>query len=1185
MSSHIMRTASTTRSTEDSSSKQEFLLGLLEDWIIEDEIDGSGSSESCDEWIDESKIQNHDRQQIVASSLPDVDNECGVSETEVPSPSLSPLEALAPDLSANVLQYLTVQEIVLVVATLSKKMHVATQRSDLWKLKFESRWNLGWSEHGKSTEHEPQSSQFYISNWYSAYRQAYENVHDLWITHWNIVYPHDGLSPGRCCIASQQEKDVVLSVDSASNNVLKQLGRLCPNCRNRYYHQHQDDINAYMSSASSEAAIPVKTLAQAITAATMVRLHQSPLTTSPYDPNFARRAFANASTLNRTLSTNQYKAHSLAFLTDLLFFQTHQDRSELEDLKYSFKRQKQLDENTIVRDHADDAGEQQPRPQLRGGDSRNHHSHHSDVCETAAHSWHTVHFTNPDYIRPLVWRVSIQRPDCFTVFPSEGTLQPGESALVVFGVRPLASLLAHSMHQLNAHREGVAEFWASVYTEEAHLPAAPFLIHYHFTSAIPCQPAGRRGSVKFPSHSSTASNDDGNAIHNRLSQPNTGGFERSLVTSHSFSSASPWEQQQKADGRLEPRRQPLRTIYLSAHVNGNYPLYEFWRSTLVPFFDVPEERHQQRAMTVYCAPYLMERDPHIHSQLENLKLERQVNSSESNHPYFLTEAPCLSCQRRWGARTEELMQAHVLAQLECGIVKQRRDRLLQRIAHTLRHLVRLHVKSCRIGLTEGPGIAGHCEDDESIEEHQLAGQQRKLHTIMTRLVDFRGSPWMSQRQRQLLIRWEVVVDELYCLSSAISSSAASEGDSISGISRTPWRHAGVYPIELCTDSVFGKDEMSLSQFTVDDLLDRMDGSNASLYNLWKEEPAYLEGFAHLAHSPGRLCLGPQEDPNHLKQKLHLRKNRFNRQQNGFVSDMFMDDPICTLQSALCVLCDPSSLLVHGIYDRIPYPGTLVRRPKLYLLSRLDPESCAGVFAMDRPRFLHSAKRETYFQLQDALDMEAVALVDSWCLRGDDFHLPHGSNAISGLTTYRISLNNYLMNIPAPGMGRFSLCTKQEDGSSGGAGITSRENTASNDCQIVELLFETSSNEAIRPNEVDERSVAGEADGTFGEQDNVPIGVRNNNVFHENLLAPMRGPRALNLLWMMSAHFGWTVNDYDGSSVFVDRRILIGSQWFSISLMTAPLFWTLFARYAQWIPAQPVDYTLEALPFDVDNEMR
>ena len=83
-----------------------------------------------------------------------------------------------------------------------------------------------------------------------------------------------------------------------------------------------------------------------------------------------------------------------------------------------------------------------------------------------------------------------------------------------------------------------------------------------------------------------------------------------------------------------------------------------------------------------------------------------------------------------------------------------------------------------------------------------------------------------------------------------------------------------------------------------------------------------------------------------------------------------------------------------------------------------------------------------------------------------------------------------------------------------------------------------------------------------------------------------GLRVINVLWLMSAHFGWAVDDTQGAgSVLVDRQILIATQWVSNSLMTLPLLWTLLARYVKRITSKPINYYLEGLPHEVDNEMR
>ena len=69
----------------------------------------------------------------------------------------------------------------------------------------------------------------------------------------------------------------------------------------------------------------------------------------------------------------------------------------------------------------------------------------------------------------------------------------------------------------------------------------------------------------------------------------------------------------------------------------------------------------------------------------------------------------------------------------------------------------------------------------------------------------------------------------------------------------------------------------------------------------------------------------------------------------------------------------------------------------------------------------------------------------------------------------------------------------------------------------------------------------------------------------------QGPRVVNLLWFVSAHFGWTVDDTQGAgSVLVDRKILIASQWVSNSLIAMPLLWTLLSHYVKQIAPRPIE---------------
>ena len=135
----------------------------IPDWIIEDDDDE-----------EELKYQGFSKEEIVKANMPQSqENSRG-----------SPLEQLAPDLSAVVLQHLTVQEIA-TVSTISKALLVAARNSRLWKLQFESRWNLDMEE----------------EDWcHSCAEEHVRIAHDLWMTHWNCVSPDNGLSPGRSCM-------------------------------------------------------------------------------------------------------------------------------------------------------------------------------------------------------------------------------------------------------------------------------------------------------------------------------------------------------------------------------------------------------------------------------------------------------------------------------------------------------------------------------------------------------------------------------------------------------------------------------------------------------------------------------------------------------------------------------------------------------------------------------------------------------------------------------------------------------------------------------------------------------------------------------------------------------------------------------------------------------------------------
>lgn len=633
---------------------------------------------------------------------------------------------------------------------------------------------------------------------------------------------------------------------------------------------------------------------------------------------------------------------------------------------------------------------------------------------------------------------------------------PGESQVVTFCVRPFGSLLAHATQQINAHREGVDPILASIYAEEAHLPPAPFLIHYHFATE-------------------------------RQQKPNS---QNSLSTRPPL--GTPWHRSGRPD-------QPVRIMYLSAHVNAKYSLSEFQRRTCAPFSIL------DRRIMAYCAPQLAEFHHTVSKHLNGLALE-EPNASIEAHSYR-TEGPCGHCGVSWGTRLEELGQAFVVGKLESAIGYRLSEDKIHRIHDLLCYLIESLKSSGKWG-----------------ERHH-----RLSFVLSENLVEMRALPLLTEKQRRTLYQWETIIDLLLIYFSPTNNSDSER--SAHPYFLVPWRHAGVYRDSLCTDSVFTKEPH------VNDL---------EILTFWKPEPKYLEAFAHLAHSPGKFCLGPQEDPNHLRMTSTIA-SRYARRQRGCVTDMFFDDPVSGLQAALCVVSAPRSLMVHGIWDRVAYPGNLIRRPKLVKLPPLHQKAIPALNLTTKN--IDFSCRRLQIELQTMLDMDSLFFVEEYCSANSKrkSNLPE---------TYPLSLRNYLQNVPPPGSGRFALCE-----------VVDKEDQTLTVQEVTLTTYENDREFGIRTPQPQRSDIRVQHAGPF------------------NIARPP-GPRLLTLLWVFSSHMGWTVDDNQGTaSVYVDRRILIGAQWLSISLMAAPLFWTLVARSARWIPTTPVDYPLEALPFHVETELR
>lgn len=302
---------------------------------------------------------------------------------------------------------------------------------------------------------------------------------------------------------------------------------------------------------------------------------------------------------------------------------------------------------------------------------------------------------------------------------------------------------------------------------------------------------------------------------------------------------------------------------------------------------------------------------------------------------------------------------------------------------------------------------------------------------------------------------------------------------------------------------------------------------------------------YIHHSPGHYCLGPQEDPNHLSEPVVASSKRYGRIQKSFATDVFMDNPVFAFQAGICMIRDPRSLLVHGIYDRIRYPGTVIRRPRVCSLVS-TPEEIRTIFSRSCGSPTITKAQQSYYALQEYLDVDTITMVRSH-EKADESEVRCRSLII------------YSDGIPPPGVGQFPLSQR----------LDRSETRLSNPIAPLEIDDDEQVVRTISQSPEQPRG------STLASHQREPVGL-----VHD------RGPQILRLLWVLGAQLGLAVIDSpDVASVFVDRTILIASQWVSISLMAAPLFWTLCARYARLIPTQPIDYSLEDLPFQISNKMR
>ena len=845
------------------------------------------------------------------------------------------------------------------------------------------------------------------------------------------------------------------------------------------------------------------------------------------------QAFENASTFGRKLDCHQYRSSGLNFLTDALFFPldlSHERASFKSYDRMPNEKEARTKPNVDTEINLDQISEEKCSHEFSETENalfdlygspdsetnlecRPLNAFFSDSFvrpknpgtlsslgskfETTQYSWHVIRLTNPDHVRPISFRIFCQRSECYTAFPSQGYLQPGETCFITLGVSCLGGLIGKAVDEINTMRDEALPFLAEVYQKEGVLPRTAFALRYIYAPCIPCVPMELQDLDGIVTNTES---DDRNEHF---------GLESGIINRL-------WD-------NLRSEKE-VRTIFLSAHVNGHYSLSEFQNRTMTPFeFSQPALKSKTKVCVdrSFVAPNLEQSAPKTFSFMHNMTFE--YDCSKLGIAY-LTEKNCMYCGRDWGARSENLARRFVLKKAIFEEHGRQRNRQMCNIYNALRSIPVLYKCS----------ILKHDESENEYDARLLNRLYQLLlitHTVLTKK---RGCALSTERQREVLKSYELYEDQICSQMSRLLKKHTNEGNRNELKLYNHWRFSGALKTAQCKNvDEFGNNESKS--------LLRLFGPRLSLL---KDKSRYLNDCRHKDHTPGLYHFGIPDDPNIL-----------DGENNNQHTDLFHNNLFDSLKGAIALVLDPKSLLTHGLYDFVPLPGTISRyhwHTDVYHFDapnaiddekdhRVAPEKIAlwQKVALTRKQgksLCFFAQKESLFRLND--------------LDPDGYHLSTSGlrTSLTSADTVMNPLFTYVNNIPSPGTGRYPLSQLQSDRS------------------------HLSTTSTIAP---------------YITNDESPLEIRNEQQFiftgraHHNLerrLPPFMlfgGLRLLNSFWYICEQVGWTVVDEDNPGLtLVNRRLLIATQVLSNSLVTFPLFLSLVARYLSLISTHPIDHYLD-----------
>ena len=623
-------------------------------------------------------------------------------------------------------------------------------------------------------------------------------------------------------------------------------------------------------------------------------------------------------------------------------------------------------------------------------------------------------------------------------------------------------------------------YFTKTYSSESHPPFVPFAIRYMFAPPPPCTPYDFISRTD-PQRRST--------LTPATLQPSTHTSFPSVID-HIWENVT--------------SESDVRSIYISGHINNNYGFDEFQNATLMPFEVIQTISDSNNLPLISVMPNLQQKSSELFSSVQNLVTET-VDSYDGI--CYRTEKTCRFCKQDWGPQSEALGRAFLLRKLECVrhvCIRDQQEVDFERTLQIVPSLLR-------------SALAGENSTFQPPTRH-LAPLLKRISQLLFSLRNFlmqkRANRMVSVRDRSMFTEYERFVDETYIqLQRCLQVMGYQTNDKTKS-----WKYHGVYKHARCSEWVLP--------------------NNQDEQNTFKPEPDHLQNFGLMYHSSGRFSLGRQDDPNHTDFKSFVGV------QHPMHTDMFQNDTVKGLASALAMIGNPQSLLGHGVYDRIKNPGAVIRCPSYPASAFFPPDTI-----LPRDELFHRAEMliENWISIIQSPNQRKQMRHTSqaylgWKSVNFEMNDPDADGlrlVVFGRKDFQInfqtSMAHFISNIPLPGQGRLLLSSPrgQRDEDTSIASLYTRVQPYSD--IVFPMIPDTQ-----RPTE---------------SPANSPQPQRNNG---ENNLA-LNLPD-LNVVWLITRHLGWTVDDDENrGSVMVDRRILIAVQWFSNTIMVSSLLASLLSR--------------------------